>query len=188
MIGSFPITLPLSIIKKIKPKLVYDPFLGSGTTCIAANMAAVSSIGVDISPPIIPKFKTKASVTIIKADSRSVKLPQKGIDLIITSPPYIGQINYQDKFVKEEIGSAHLGTSYKARKKYAADMIKVFQNALAYLTPKALAFIIVQDKFRLLDPQASGFRQIHRLTRKVTRVRGIKRGTYFESVLVWQKA
>ena len=48
----FPIELPQRLIKMYSfyGETVLDPFLGSGTTCLAAEMEARNSIGYEINP------------------------------------------------------------------------------------------------------------------------------------------
>jgi modification methylase len=45
----FPVELPKRCIESTDAKVVLDPFLGSGTTAIAAKMLGVDWIGIDIS-------------------------------------------------------------------------------------------------------------------------------------------
>lgn len=45
----FPVSLPLRAIETVAPKIVLDPFMGSGTTAIAAKMLGCDSLGFEIS-------------------------------------------------------------------------------------------------------------------------------------------
>ncbi len=45
-----PFNLFLEILTRIKPDLVFDPFLGSGTTCLASKNLNRKSIGIEINP------------------------------------------------------------------------------------------------------------------------------------------
>lgn len=45
----FPVALPLRIIEATGAKRVLDPFMGSGTTGVAAKMKGVDFVGIDIS-------------------------------------------------------------------------------------------------------------------------------------------
>lgn len=45
----FPISLPARAIEATAPRLVIDPFAGSGTTLLAAKRAGVPAIGIDLS-------------------------------------------------------------------------------------------------------------------------------------------
>ena len=43
----FPVSLPARAIESAAPKLVLDPFMGSGTTLVAAKAAGVEAIGIE---------------------------------------------------------------------------------------------------------------------------------------------
>jgi len=47
--GKFVPQLVEIFLRKYKPKLVYDPFCGSGTTLVESNALGIDSIGADIS-------------------------------------------------------------------------------------------------------------------------------------------
>ena len=52
----FPISLPLNCIKACCPDngIVFDPFMGSGTTARAAELAGARWFGCEINPPALP--------------------------------------------------------------------------------------------------------------------------------------
>lgn len=47
--ATFPVELPARAIESVVPHVVLDPFVGSGTTLVAAKRAGCRAIGVDIS-------------------------------------------------------------------------------------------------------------------------------------------
>lgn len=63
-IAVFPEELPARLIKMFSfvGDTVLDPFLGSGTTSLAANNLGRNSIGYEINPDFIPIIKTKLNV------------------------------------------------------------------------------------------------------------------------------
>lgn len=144
------------------------------------------------------KIKTRAKVLVNHADSRNIKLP-KGIDMIFTSPPYLGLIDYHDqhKYAYEllglqnnetsEIGPAKNGQSEQARKDYSRGINEVLLHTRDYMSRNSLALIVVNDKFGLYKPEKSGFRTIGRVDRHVNRRTGRREGAFYESILVWQK-
>jgi len=144
------------------------------------------------------RIRTKASVIINHADSREVKLP-KEIDMVFTSPPYIGLIDYheQHKYAYEllglqnnetrEIGAAKKGQSEQARKDYIKGINAVLLHTRNYMAPNGLALIVVNDKFNLYKPEEVGFKSIGRVDRHVNRRTGRRDSAFYESVLIWQK-
>ncbi|KAF0121115.1 MAG: hypothetical protein FD151_1378, partial [bacterium] len=107
------------------------------------------------------KIRTSAKVTINHADSRNVELP-KSIDMVFTSPPYIGLIDYheQHKYAYEllklqnnetrEIGPAKNGQSEKAKKDYIDGINAVLSHTREYMTKDGLALIVVNCKSQAL--------------------------------------
>lgn len=59
----FPLRLPLrcllSVLNETKKAVVIDPYVGSGTTALAAKLLGYSSIGIDISPQYIALAKKR---------------------------------------------------------------------------------------------------------------------------------
>lgn len=144
------------------------------------------------------KIRTNAKVVINHADSRTVNLP-KNIDMIFTSPPYIGLIDYHDqhKYAYEllglqnnenkEIGPAKNGQSDRAKKEYIDGINSVLLHTRGFMTKDGLALIVVNDKYNLYKPEAVGFKFIGRVERHVNRRTGRREGTFYESILIWQK-
>jgi len=144
------------------------------------------------------QIRTKASVIANHADSREVKLP-KGIDMIFTSPPYIGLIDYyeQHKYAYEflglennetrEIGAAKNGQSEQAKKDYIKGINDVLLHTRDYMAKDGLALIVVNDKFNLYKPEEVGFKSVGRVERHVNRRTGRREGAFYESILIWEK-
>lgn len=144
------------------------------------------------------KIKTKANVLVNHADSREVKLPM-GIDMVFTSPPYIGLIDYHDqhKYAYEllglknneikEIGPAKNGQSQQAKQEYIKGINDVFSNTRDYMTKDGLMLIVVNDKHGLYKAENAGFKEIGRVERHVNRRTGMREGAFYESILIWQK-
>jgi len=144
------------------------------------------------------KIKTKAKVVVNHADSREVELP-RGIDMVFTSPPYIGLIDYheQHKYAYElfdlknnetrEIGPAKNGQSQQAKSDYIKGINDVLLHTRDYMTPKGLVLIVVNDKYGLYQAEAAGFKETGRVERHVNRRTGRREGAFYESILIWQK-
>jgi len=144
------------------------------------------------------RIRTDASVKVIHGDSREVDLP-RGIDMVFTSPPYIGLIDYHDqhKYAYEllglenneekEIGPAKKGTSDEAKKEYIEGINQVLLHTRDFMTKKGIMVIVVNDKYNLYDPSKVGFKAIGRVERHVNRRTGRRNGAFYESILIWQK-
>lgn len=135
---------------------------------------------------------------ILHEDARFAHLPK--FDLAITSPPYVGLIDYHEQhryayellglpFKEEhEIGAAAKGHSTKAKKNYCTEIGEVFANVRRHLNPRGHVVIVVNDKDDLYDyvAQQTGFVVEQRLKRHVNRRTGRRSGDFFEEVLIWK--
>lgn len=143
------------------------------------------------------EIRTSVAVSVINGDSTRVDFPRH--DLVITSPPYVGLIDYheQHRYAYEllglpwqasaEIGGASNGSSQRAQKEYVENMIASFRNVKRSLVPGGRMVVIVSDKLGLYDRIRNevGMRLETRLERHVNRRTGRRAGDFFESVLVW---
>jgi len=145
------------------------------------------------------KIRTDARVQIIPGDARTVAFPAH--DLVITSPPYVGLIDYheQHRYAFElleleakddlEIGAASKGNSKAAQEAYITGIEEVFANASKSLAPEGVVIIIVHDKNALyadIAPQL-GFELEYKLERHVNRRTGRRANEFYEDILVWRK-
>jgi len=145
------------------------------------------------------KLRTNASTNIIHGDSRTANIPP--IDGLITSPPYVGLIDYHEQHVyayhllgltdcrTEEIGAASNGSSQKAKEIYQHDLIKVFKNAANSLIPGGRMIVIAGDRHNLYREIAVkvGLKTDYVLNRHVNRRTGRRSTNFFESVFIWRK-
>jgi site-specific DNA-methyltransferase (adenine-specific) len=58
----FPVALIERIITSTNAKMVLDPFMGSGTTAIAAQNLGIDFIGIEISTTYVEKARTRLSI------------------------------------------------------------------------------------------------------------------------------
>lgn len=145
-------------------------------------------------------LRTNAQVTVLNADSRYVELPDQ-IDGIITSPPYVGLIDYheQHRYAYEllgltdkrdlEIGAAARGSSQAAKKAYREDIMAVFTHAAQHMRPGSPAVVVVHDKHDLYPEIAGacGFKVECVIERHVNRRTGRRAGEFFEEIYVWRR-
>lgn len=144
------------------------------------------------------KTRTRASVDVIHGDSREVELP-KGIDMVFTSPPYLGLIDYheQHRYAYEllglknnetrEIGPAKRGQKEEAKKEYIKGINEVLLHTREFMKNRSVMVIVVNDKFGLYGPDGLGFKEIGRVERHVNRRTGRRNGAFYESILIWKK-
>jgi len=144
--------------------------------------------------------RTNAIVKIRHADSRRASFPP--IHGIITSPPYVGLIDYheqhayayhllglQDKRIAE-IGAAANGSSRKAQEQYQKDVARVFKRATNSMPQGGWAIVVAHDRTNLYDEIArlSGMKIEAVLERHVNRRTGRRSSEFYESIFVWRKA
>jgi hypothetical protein len=158
-------------------------------------------------------LRSEAKAEVICADAREVEWPE--CDLVITSPPYLGLIDYheQHRYAYEllsllpepfasigwtgdpltgqrwrEIGRPAAGQSAAARQAYL-DAVRAVLNGLAKrMVGGGHIVCVVADKLRLYEGIARdlGFQQIHVLRRHVNRRTGRRTADFFEEVYVWR--
>lgn len=146
------------------------------------------------------KIRKEASTHVIFGDARHVVFP-RGIDLVLTSPPYVGIIDYHEQHryayellglswqAKEEIGPAFKGNSKIAQREYIEQIAEVFVNLKRSMTSDATVVIIVNDRYGLYNnlPSQLGFILEERLERHVNRRTGMRSNDFYESILVWER-
>lgn len=109
-----PATFPLALARKCielfthKGELVVDPFVGSGTTLVAARDTNRNAVGFDLKDKYIDLCKYRLSQRIAFSDTQqipicddarniSAHLEPGTVKLFITSPPYANLLNRKRK-------------------------------------------------------------------------------------------
>ena len=106
--AGFPETLVLGFVEFFTKRgmWVLDPFLGTGSTLLAARTSGRNGVGVDISPQYVSIARQRldmvpevdgTSQLVLRGDSRKLRslLGEAGlteVDFCITSPPYWNQL------------------------------------------------------------------------------------------------
>lgn len=144
-------------------------------------------------------LRTNANVKVIHDDSRHVNPGQ--IDGVVTSPPYVGLIDYheQHRYAYEllgiedrsplEIGAANKGSSLKAKKEYQEMVAEVFINAMQYMPSGGRLIVIAGDRHNLY-PDIAKICEVKEeaiIQRHVNRRTGRRAGEFYESIFIWQK-
>jgi len=128
-------------------------------------------------------------VTVIHGDARIVE-PPGAVDLVITSPPYPGLIDYhgQHAYAYELIGLERRDEDEIGRgvRGYCEGVAAALRRAAEALVPGGRVVVVVNDSRRLYDRilEEAGLQLEERLLRHVNRRTGRRAGEYFEEVLV----
>ncbi|MBN1933957.1 MAG: class I SAM-dependent methyltransferase [Anaerolineae bacterium] len=143
--------------------------------------------------------RTNAQVSITHQDSRKSKIPQ--VDGVITSPPYVGLIDYhqQHRYAYEllgledrsgfEIGAAKQGSSQKAQREYQRSIAQVFGRACESMPSGGCLVVVAGDRYNLYDEIARlcGVEVESVLHRHVNRRTGRRSSEFYESIFIWRK-
>jgi DNA modification methylase len=167
-----PATFPIALARKVvdlfthRGELVLDPFVGSGTTLLAAQDAERNAVGfdlqqeyIDISAKRLVNLFDQAQQIVICDDARNITqyLSEETVSLIFTSPPYANLLNRKRRNKSrrnrnnDQLGQIEqysqddrdLGTM--PLEEYTRAMGDVFERLLPLLRPKAHCVINVPD-------------------------------------------
>lgn len=142
----------------------------------------------------------KPSMMVVRhEDSRQAEFPP--IHGVITSPPYVGLIDYHEQHAyayyllglvdqsTHEIGPASGGSSQAARSQYQQDIAAVFRRALKTMPNGGRMIVVANDKSNLYEEIArlSEVEVEAVLHRHVNRRTGRRSSDFYESVFVWRK-
>lgn len=143
--------------------------------------------------------RSDARVSVYHADSRTAEIPP--VDGVITSPPYVGLIDYHDQHAyayhllglqdlsQHEIGAARQGASERAKQQYVQDIVQVFRNALSVMPSGGWLIVIANDKHGLY-PQIAQALQVEpyaEIVRHVNRRTGRRSTEFYETAFIWRK-
>jgi hypothetical protein len=144
-------------------------------------------------------IRTDSSISIHHADSRKVQFPT--INGVITSPPYVGLIDYhaQHEYAYHllglddnrglEIGPAVNGSSQKAKTTYQDDIKTVFEHCLISMPSGGRLIVVANDKSNLYEQIGTDLGIVEEaiVQRHVNRRTGRRASEFFESIFIWQK-
>lgn len=203
-----PATFPISLSKKVielfshKGQLVLDPFVGSGTTLIAASDLDRNAVGFDLQQSYIDlsvnrlkgesNLFNKSQQIAINDDARQIKnyIKHESVSLIWTSPPYANLLNRKrknksrrfrdnDQLGKvEQYSQDPLDLGTMPLEEYTATMGEVFESLLPLLRPKAHCVINVPDMWW----------ENQRITIHISLVEELrKRGYELRNIIIWDR-
>lgn len=171
-----PATYPISLAKKCielfthKGELVLDPFVGSGTTLVAARDINRNAVGFDLNKEYInlsedrlsgqTQFTDTQQLSICD-DARNIKeyIRPGTVSLILTSPPYANLLNRKRKNISRR-GKERKNDQYNKIEQYSQDsrdlgtltpdeysreMGEIYRDFLPLLKPKGHCVINIPD-------------------------------------------
>ena len=174
--ATFPISLATQVISLFthEGELVVDPFVGSGTTLLAARDLNRNAVGFDINADYInlsnerlaqlpledPDAPTIRQIAI-QDDARNIAeyLEPEAVSLFLTSPPYANLLNRQRKN-KSRRGTERYNEQYKKIEQYSQEpndlgtlaledyqqaMANIYAELLPLLRPRGHCVINVPD-------------------------------------------
>ena len=201
--ATFPISLSTKVIELFthKGELVLDPFVGSGTTLVAAQDTDRNAVGFDLQKKYIDLCKSRLSNTRLMSNSKQVALmddarninsylQNESVSLIWTSPPYANLLNrprknksrrdrdnYQlGKIEQYSQDKNDLGTL--ELEEYTKTMGDIFEKLLPLLKPKGHCVINVPDMWW----------ENKRITIHISLVEELRRRGYeLRNIIIWDR-
>lgn len=156
--GNFVPQVPHQLILRYTKKndVVFDPFVGSGTTVFEAESLSRNFIGIDIQKEIVDYVKEKIDIggkkfiELIVGNSADIKTfnkvsdvlrqhKRKSVQLAILHPPYADIVKFSDK-----AGDLSNSTSLKD---FLEKFSHVLQNTLQILDKNRYVAIVIGDKY-----------------------------------------
>lgn len=202
-----PATFPISLSKKVIElfthvgELVLDPFVGSGTTLVAARDVNRNAVGFDLQKKYIdlceqrlnePTLFSESKQIAVQDDARNISFyfEPETISLIWTSPPYANLLNRKRKNKSrrfrnnEQLGKIEqysqdtrdIGTM--EFDEYTKAMGEIFESLLSLLRPKAHCVINVPDMWW-------GNKRITIHVSLINELR--KRGYELRNIIIWDR-
>jgi DNA modification methylase len=168
-----PATYPIALARRVidlfthAGELVLDPFVGSGTTLVAARDAGRNAVGFDLKEEYVAlarqrlAYEGAARQLVVHDDARHIPryLPEDTVSLILTSPPYANLLNRRRKN-KSRRGDRRRNDQYLQVEQYSQDprdlgtldleaytraMAGIFAELLPLLRPRAHCVVNVPD-------------------------------------------
>ena len=203
-----PATFPISLAKKVielfthQGELVLDPFVGSGTTLIAANDLNRNSVGFDLQASYVELCSRRLSENAnmynetqqiaVQDDARNIPeyFDKGSVSLIWTSPPYANLLNRKRKNKSrrnrknDQLGKIEqysqderdLGTL--KLDEYTKTMGDIYEKLLPLLRPKGHCVINVPDMWW----------ENQRITIHVSLIEELRRRGYeLRNIIIWDR-
>ncbi len=202
-----PATFPIALAKKViglfthEGELVLDPFVGSGTTLVAAQDLNRNAIGFDLQEKYVDLCAARlasdnlldgAQQLVIQDDARNIPeyLPPETVSLIWTSPPYANLLNRKRRNKSRRERNNHqygqveqysqdprdLGTM--PLEEYTQTMGEILERLLPVLRFKAHCVVNVPDMWWENERITIHMSLVHELR---------KRGYELRNTIIWNR-
>lgn len=196
-----PAMFPIALVQRLiacfttgEDDVVLDPFLGSGSTLLAAQQADKTGVGFEISAEFaaLAEHRLKQNALfgktkphkIIQADARSLgdHVRPNSVSLCITSPPYwdiLSQKRSADGKAQRDYGDApdDLG-KISDYERFLSALVAVFDEVRRVLMPDKYCVVNVMD----LRKKGSFFPLHSDFARKM-----VERGWIYDDVIIWDR-
>jgi len=201
----FPIALPAHFIKLLthKGELVLDPFVGVGTTLVAAQDLNRNAVGFDLKEEYIEIARKRLEQSRLNQETQQIAIvddarnipeyfEENTISLCITSPPYANMLN-RPRLNKSIRGDLRQNEHYLKVQQYSNDprdlgtmnheeyakaLESIYSGILPLMKPRAHCIINVNDVWWKNKRYLTHIYVIEALT---------KAGFEFRNTFVWDK-
>ena len=202
--ATFPISLATRVIELFthKGQLVLDPFVGSGTTLVAAQDTERNAIGFDLSQAYVDlshhrlglwsEGMSRIRQLAIKNDARNIPgyLDEDTVTLVFTSPPYANLLNRprmnkskrtrnNEQYKKvEQYSQDARDLGILPLEQYAKEMAGIFAGLLPLMIPGGHCVINVPDMWW----------EDQRITIHVSLIEELRKiGYEFRNTIIWDR-
>jgi DNA modification methylase len=204
-----PATYPIALARRCidlfthQGELVVDPFVGSGTTLVAARDANRNAVGFDLHKPYIDLTNerlqnrmlfTDTEQVVVESDARKIPdyLEPETVNLLLTSPPYANLLNRKRKN-KSRKGEDRKNEQFGKVEQYSQDardlgilpleeygkaMGEIYKNLLPLLKFKGNCVINVPDMWW----------ENQRITIHITIIEALRNVGYeLRNIIIWDR-
>jgi len=201
----FPISLPSHFIKLLthKGELVLDPFVGIGTTLLAAQDLDRNAVGFDLKEQYVKTATERLEQSRLAQSTRQIAivdeahntpeyLEKETVSLCITSPPYANMLAHQ-RLNKSMRGNLRKNKHYLKVQQYSDDpfdlgtmnheqyakaLEEIYSGILPLMKPRAHCIINVNDVWE----------NNHRISTHVYVIEALTRaGFELRNTFIWDK-
>ena len=203
--ATFPIALARRCIELFthKGELVLDPFVGSGTTLVAARDLSRNAVGFDLQSRYVELCRERLSQQLafneaeqipICDDARNIPtyLKERTVKLILTSPPYSNLLNRKRKN-KSRRGELRKNEQYDQIEQYSQDERDIGTLSLANFTHEMSSIYagllpLLRDDGHCVINVADMWWENKRIPIHIEIIRALEKVGYeFRNTIIWDR-